>query len=70
MSHARGTTLIFAIMYLFPLTSEAYLLVNHFENPDHNTFRRFSCCETEMMCSDTGNLDLVFKVTTKPCLHW
>ena len=24
MSHARGTTHTFAIMYLFPLTSEAY----------------------------------------------
>ena len=31
MSHARETTLTFFVMYLSPLTSEVYLLVNLFE---------------------------------------
>ena len=30
MSCARETTLTFFVMYLSPLTSEVYLLVNHF----------------------------------------
>ena len=43
MSHARETTLTFFIMYLTPLTSEVYLLVNLFEKPIHNAVRHFSC---------------------------
>ena len=43
MSHARETTLTFFVMYLSPLTSESYLLVNRFEKPVHNAVRRFSC---------------------------
>ena len=43
MSHARGTTLTFFIMYLSPLTSGVYLLVNLFEKPIHNAVRFFSC---------------------------
>ena len=31
---ARETTLTFSIMYLFPLTSEVYLLVNLFRSPE------------------------------------
>ena len=30
MSRERETTLTFSVMYLFPLTSEVYLLVNLF----------------------------------------
>ena len=33
MSDARKTTLLFFIMYLSPLTFDAYLLVNLFEKP-------------------------------------
>ena len=43
MSHARETTLTFFVMYLSPLSSEFYLLVNLFEKPIHNADRRFSC---------------------------
>ena len=43
MSHARGTTLTFFVMYLSPLMSEVYLLVNLFEKPVHNAIRSFSC---------------------------
>ena len=43
MSHERETTLTFFVMYLSPLTSEVYLLVNLFEKPVHNAVRRFSC---------------------------
>ena len=43
MSNARGTALTFFIMYLSPLMSEAYLLVNLFEKPIHNVIRHFSC---------------------------
>ena len=42
MSHARGTTLTFFIMYLSPLTSKVYLLVNLFEKSVHNALRHFS----------------------------
>ena len=33
MSHARVTTLTFFVVYLSPLTSEVYLLVNLLKNP-------------------------------------
>ena len=34
----------FLHMYLSPLTSAVYLLVNLFEKPVHNAIRHFSCC--------------------------
>ena len=44
MSCARGTTVTFFIMFLISLLmSEVYLLVKHFEKPDHNAVRHFSC---------------------------
>ena len=43
MSHARETPLTLFVMYLSPLTSEVYLLVNLFEKPVHNAVRFFSC---------------------------
>ena len=32
------------VMYLSPLMSAIYLLVNHFEKPVHIAVRHFSCC--------------------------
>ena len=43
MSDTRGTHFTFFIMYLSPLTSKVYLLVNLFEKPVHNAVRLFSC---------------------------
>ena len=42
MSQVRETTLTFFIMYLSPLTSEVYLLVNLFRKPVHNGLRHFT----------------------------
>ena len=39
MCHMQETTLTFFVMYLSPLTSEVYLLVNLFEEPVHNAVR-------------------------------
>ena len=46
MLRAREITLTAFIMYLFPLTSVVYLLVNLFEKPIHNAVRRLSCSYT------------------------
>ena len=42
VSHARETTHTSFIMYLSPLMSEVYLLVNLFEKPAHIAIRCFS----------------------------
>ena len=42
MSRVRETPLTVFIMYLSPLTSEVYCLVNLFEKPVHNAIRHFS----------------------------
>ena len=38
MSQARETTLTFFVMYLSPLTTKVYRLVNFFEKPIHKAF--------------------------------
>ena len=43
MSHAREITLTFFFIYLSPLTSKVYLLVNLFEKAVHKAVRCFSC---------------------------
>ena len=42
MSHARKTTLTFSVMFLSPVTSEVYCLVDIFEKPIHDAVRHFS----------------------------
>ena len=41
MSHARETTITFFVMYLSPLMSEVYLLVNLLKNPSIMPLRVF-----------------------------
>ena len=51
MLRARETALTFFPMYLSPLMSEVYLLVNHFEKPIQNAVRHFSCIGNELVQS-------------------
>ena len=53
MSHARETTLSFSFIYLSPLMSKVYLLVNFFEKPIHNAIRHFSFFSLLYVCKYT-----------------